>query len=504
MTGSERMTVFDGAELPERLDGLDLGKGRILLEPATEEMEFDLLDTFDGQVAAKGALLVAAGDALILLEPHGLLQQERAAPGFVSDLPQGPVTERLRRLVSPLRTLMRVAEGHLTRQAVRGVDDLDKTHLRGTLWVFAPICGGTVSLLEMAALRGYAPTLARLEAALAPVVEEIHDARGAAQALRGTGASAPVLMAPDETAFRAAGDIIRSQLAVARQQEPGVLADLDSEFLHDYRVALRRVRSVVSLFKGVYSAERTTELKARFGAVMAHTGRLRDLDVYLIERDKYLSLVPEAMRPGLGKLFDRLAAERQAELKVLTAWMDSDAYRAELHGLARLFEKPKRLTKGPEAERPALDYAKTLIWKRYRKVNKIARGIDDATPDAEVHELRIACKKLRYLIEFFTPLFDDPEVPRLVKALKRLQDNLGNFNDYSVQQAALGRVAEDLARDPGPDGVAIATSLGALVTVLHQRQMEERARITSSFAAFDGPDTQAGFRRIFKPEEGTA
>jgi len=63
-----------------------------------------------------------------------------------------------------------------------------------------------------------------------------------------------------------------------------------------------------------------------------------------------------------------------------------------------------------------------------------------------IHQLRINCKKLRYLMEFFTLLLPPAEIKKLIRSLKMLQDNPGNFNDYSVQQQFLEKtLANDIA-----------------------------------------------------------
>ena len=500
------LTITSGGDLRTLLQDADLGKLHLALDEGEGTSAFALLDTFDAQVAAAGLLLVLTDAGLHLLGGTEALVQERAEPDFIAQMPAGPVTKRLSGIVSPLRTLMTVAEGTLSRHGLRVLDDNEKTHLRGTLWVLDAGKAGAVSVSALTPLRGYDKTLGKVKAALSAAAGngKVGTMLEASAALRGEDPAligkTRIVMSADEKAFKAANDIIRAQLVAARRQEDGIGADLDSEFLHEYRVALRRVRSVISLFKGVYDEKQTADLKARFGAIMARTGRLRDLDVYLIERDRYLALVPEGFRPGIGKLFDMFAAQRDLEHAKLTAYLDSKAYEKEMAKLEKLFDKTKALSKGPESNRHALDYAKALIWKRYRKVCKIARGIDDATPDEQVHELRIECKKLRYLMEFFAPLFGDAEVRKLIKALKKLQDNLGNFNDYSVQQAALQEQADALAGSSEPDTVEIATGIGGLVTVLHNKQLEERARVTASFAAFDSEETQAQFRTLFKPE----
>ncbi len=503
---SEMLTFASGGDLRTAFGGVDLGKLSFSLEEGDATVPFALLDTFDAQIAAAGLLLVQTGDGLHLLGGGAALRQDCAEPDFIANMPVGPVTKMLAGIVSPLRTLMTVAEGSLARQGLRVLDDYQKTHLRGTLWVLDAGKGRVVSLPALTALRGYDKSLSKVTAKLGAKADgrKLGSMLEASALLRGEDpaliAKTRIVMTPDEKAFKAANDIIRAQLVAARRQEDGITADLDSEFLHEYRVALRRVRSVISLFKGVYDDKQTADLKARFGAIMARTGRLRDLDVYLIERERYLALVPARFRPGIGKLFDMFAAQRDVEHAKLTAYLDGKAYEKEVAKLEKLFDKTRHLSKGPEAGRHALDFAKALIWKRYRKVCMIARAIDDTTPDEQVHELRIECKKLRYLMEFFAPLFGDNEVKSLIKALKKLQDNLGNFNDYSVQQAALQEQADALAGSTEPDTVEIATGIGGLVTVLHNKQLEERSRVTASFAAFDSEDTQARFRALFKPE----
>ena len=85
--------------------------------------------------------------------------------------------------------------------------------------------------------------------------------------------------------------------------------------------------------------------------------------------------------------------------------------------------------------------------------------------DEDLHNLRIDCKKLRYLLEFFTSLFPKTQMKLLIKQLKQLQDNLGDFNDLSVQQARLLEVAGELPADaPGTAKALVAT--GALPSLL--------------------------------------
>lgn len=495
--------------LSEKLVGAKIGKARLIREGEEEQEAFTLIDTFDNQIGAADMALIATEDALLLIGPDAAVtRQDVAAPDFVDQMPEGPVTGNLAKIVDPLRRLLVRTEGVFSCQILKMVDDLDKTVARCRVQSFAPENGTAACMIEFMPLRGYDEEMEQLTAYVASLGKPLGTVGDIARALRGPGAdytSKPVIeMTPEESSFQAATDIIRAQIAVARANEPGVIEDIDSEFLHDYRVALRRTRSVVSLFKGVFTDQQTQQFKDRFGSLMARTGELRDLDVHLLDRQPYRELVPPALQPGIDKLFDSLAADRGAAHAKLARFFNGQAYLREMDKLEKLFAAPKRIAKGPEAERPALAFAQALIWKRYVKVCKIAGSIDDATPDEQVHDLRIHCKKLRYLIEFFAPLFGKEDTKVMLKSLKKLQDNLGAFNDYSVQQEALAGMLDGLSDGDSTDAIEIATSIGALVTVLHQKQIEERARVVASFVAFNSDKTRARFRKSFKPGKTAA
>lgn len=231
---------------------------------------------------------------------------------------------------------------------------------------------------------------------------------------------------------------------------------------------------------------------------MKDTNRLRDLDVYLLEKKNYFSLVPEASQEGLEILFAYFKRQRDDEHRLVCETLQSKAYLKRVGKLHKLFVKRKNLRWGGRGDELAYDYGCRLIMKRYKKVCKIARKIDESTPDKTVHSLRISCKKLRYLMEFFTPLFPGGEIKNLIKALKKLQDNLGLFNDYSVQQEFLRLVLSEKLPEFGKNRLAVTESIGALTAMLYQQQMKERKRVMESFRRFDSEKTQTSFRKLFE------
>lgn len=235
---------------------------------------------------------------------------------------------------------------------------------------------------------------------------------------------------------------------------------------------------------------------------MESTGRARDLDVYLLEKDSYFNLIPPNLHEGAVAMFAQFEKERSQALGRLSRLFRTQNYDNQMKKLTELFADPTNLQPGPNADRPAYEYARALIWKRYRKTCKLARGITPNTPDEAMHNLRIDCKKLRYLMEFFAPLFDAKAFKTIIKPLKKLQDNLGLFNDFSVQQEALLSFVKQHTNMQGRADAQLALSVGGLISVLDQRQLAERDRVIASFKHFDSPDIRHLFRSLFHQKEG--
>ena len=287
--------------------------------------------------------------------------------------------------------------------------------------------------------------------------------------------------------------IALSILDIATRNVPGIMADLDTEFLHDYRICLRKIRSVLSLVKDVYPAEETQRLRKILGDLARQTNRLRDLDVYLLARDEYLGLLPPGLRPALEGMFEDFSAERAREVRRVISKLRAPTWRHLVMELEEYFHEETPHEPSPNADLPVGPLAFRCIYKRYRKICEIAAGIGAETPDEAVHQLRIECKKLRYLTEFFTELIPQSEGAVLLRLLRRLQGRLGEFNDASVQQKSL------LHRwDQKKSGVQVALGVGGLVSILYHRQQQTRGLIEQALEGFCGGSTAATFKRTFK------
>ena len=461
-----------------------------------------LLDTITDALWKQGKVLVQGNHRLTLWDGTAThsIQFESVQPGFKEDITDkafrsvmGPVP-KLRRLVPAL---------HFTQARYRGamLDENKKTCVRFEAWEIHCEQGGG-AIVQLVPLRGYQPELALLSAALQELgassdvgVTDLFTRLG----YQGHGymSNPPITLRPNTPVIAATTAMIRTNVAIARQNEQGVIDDLDTEFLHDYRVSLRRVRSIISLFKGAYRNDTQLAFKQEFSELMRCTNRLRDLDVYLLDQKSYYPLLPKLMHEGLEQIFSAFQQERDDEWRELARRFKSKSYRKAMGSLERRFSLDGDIPPGSRSDRPVLQYASNLIAKRYRKVCEIALSIDDATPDHIVHELRLQCKKLRYLLDFFSSLFDAKNIKRLITALKQLQDNLGRFNDYSVQQQSLQAFLDQKLQGGARIDHRMIEAVGALVAIKHQLQLKERAQVMEKFAGFHSEETEQLFASMF-------
>jgi CHAD domain-containing protein len=454
-----------------------------------------VLDTFDDDLWRQGKVLISTDNTLLLLAEHSVVSPApgRKLIGFKADITDEALREALDKLPD-IRRLLPQDAFSLSHYKATVVDDYDKTCVRLSL-VDVKTKQSSASYVELQSLRGYEKPYTLLYNALLQMDAEpkIDATRLFARLGYRTYnyvSNPEISLQHDISVMEASTRIVTTYLDVARLNEDGMFRDLDSEFLHDYRISLRRIRSLISLFKGVWSKDSQGELKQRFSALMRTTNRLRDLDVYLLDQAGYYDLLPATMHDGLDQIFASFRRERRQQWKKLATRLQSEDYQQEMQILRGLFEPAGGLEQGPVANDLALDYARKLITKHYKRVCRIARGIDESTPDEEVHELRIQCKKLRYLLDFFMPLMDKKAIKTVIKSLKKLQDNLGRFNDYSGQQIALQEFLDQQLQSGKKVSPKMIEAIGALVALKHQLQLKERALVMESFANFHSEETE--------------
>jgi len=212
----------------------------------------------------------------------------------------------------------------------------------------------------------------------------------------------------------------------------GMLDGADLEYLHQMRVALRRLRSVFSTFAPLFPAAVLAPPVAETRWLARMLGPARDWDVFAAE-----TLPPVIARyaghAGMAAVARSAARMRQASnrsarravasargqglLLALGGWLSAETWTESLDDAQR-----------NEIERPAPEFARTVLAAASKRVLKRGRHFGSLA-SSELHRLRIAAKKLRYAVDFFAPLYDGGRARDYRTPLARLQDALGAYND---------------------------------------------------------------------------
>ncbi len=231
-------------------------------------------------------------------------------------------------------------------------------------------------------------------------------------------------------------EILQSRLSDSlkwvRQFEPGIISDSDPECLHHYRVGLRQVRSLISIFKPVFS-EYGRALKRLLGDLMAKTNQLRDLDVLLDAQADYEKMVDAHHQSGIQGLFDRFSAERLSVWNSVSSWLSGETCDQLIRRAIQLLEPHSPVwNKAEEAVSFAAIMHKRLA-KTYKRIFASTHDLSADCPAEQLHAIRILHKRLRYLLDFSFSLEAQEDVSRLLSLLKSSQKHLGFYNDAVVQ-----------------------------------------------------------------------
>ena len=484
------------------------------------------LDTFDWRLYRAGLTLeqvsragggaaelrlTGRDGALITAEPLAA-GRGRALPKWplqIGGLPAGPLAEQLAAVIG-VRALLPVARATSVLHEQRALNGDDKT----VAWVTAdqmsvtfPAAARLPSRLAVRPVRGYQAQADRLAALLAgrPGV---------------TTAGAPPLEAALAAAGRRAGDysgridvdlaagmpaqaamavILTALLDTLQANVPGTIADTDTEFLHDLRVAVRRTRSALKLAGQALPPGARARFAPEFKWLGDLTTLTRDLDVYLLGLPGMTAGLVGAAAADLDPFGDHLRRSRAHARRDLLRGLRSARF-ARLgqdwrQVLAIAGERPRR--------RPAVEVlAAASIAAAHRRVLDGGAAITPDSPPERLHDLRKRCKELRYALEIFASLHAPDAQWRAVKELKGLQDCLGEYQDTQVQRAELRAFAvQMMAQQSAPAPTLLA--MGEVAAGLARRERSARAEFDGLFRQFARPSGQARIRALTGPAEAS-
>lgn len=325
----------------------------------------------------------------------------------------------------------------------------------------------SLSEVELELKRGAVPALFQLAlkiAERAPVALEIRSKAERGYALFRETAAAPVkasapVLAPEMSVNDAFVTLAWESLRQLHANETGVLEGNDPEYLHQMRVALRRLRSTFSAFSRAVPKDARSAVTRDLQWLGRILGPARDWDVIVTET---LPAIRESAPEKLAfeSLVAEAAARRVKAQRAVQRTLRSRKYQRVMLGIACWVASQPWREAADDEQRALLDsevrgYAQAELERRYERVRKRGRKLEELD-GAGRHALRIAIKKLRYPVEFFSSAFDAEAARQLRAHLTHLQDVLGTMNDA----ATLHRLLEDIFA--GTTDIALAEARGVL------------------------------------------
>jgi CHAD domain-containing protein len=430
-------------------------------------------------------------------------------PRFAGDLPEGPAAARLAGLME-MRALVPGPTVRCRITVLAALDSEEKTTARVQVEEATLLDGTELPVLvELHQLRGYdreADRLlklldARLE--LQPCTTSI--ARFARSATGGPG-FVPTklrLMLEPSSAADAWRTVLRALTDTMAANFAGTVADVDSEFLHDFRVAVRRTRSVLREGSGVLPPAAREHFRDGFKWLGDITTPQRDADVHLLDFPDLVSALPPERAQALEPLRSLLVEHQRTCHAQLVADLRS-LRRARLGQEWATFLAGEGAwpadgggdpgSDAPAALEPAIAVVAHRIRKAHKRLVRDGRHIEDASPATSLHDLRKDAKRLRYLLECFGSLFPVGDVATAVKPLKSLQDTLGTFQDTEVQIHALEAFGEQLIERGA--GAPTLIAIGAVTEHVAARGVQARTEFARRFATFDSGPVRAAYERL--------
>ena len=251
--------------------------------------------------------------------------------------------------------------------------------------------------------------------------------RLAGDVAEGPAKARAVALDPALDAAAAARAVVAAALGQLQANEAGVIASVDPEYLHQMRVALRRLRSALRVFRDAIDPAFAGHLRAELRWIARTTGPARDWDV-LATQTLPAILHAWGETAAARSVRARVAVRRKAARAPLREALLSPRYVRLVLALARWLAQP---APEPAGQGKLGDLAVRTVARRHKRLVAGALRLSALTP-AERHRLRLEAKRLRYALEGFETLFRRRRFDDYRELLAEIQDDLGRANDAAV------------------------------------------------------------------------
>jgi CHAD domain-containing protein len=209
----------------------------------------------------------------------------------------------------------------------------------------------------------------------------------------------------------------------------------DAETIHDVRVAIRRLRQALTVFRNELPNTFGRKIDKRLRKLLKSAGKIRNLDVAMELLQPFRTSEPKLMRL-MRKDRQDLARDLQTQLAAMNEKRSVEKWRAKLAD--RAARKGQDAKRGDDVTRELLASLAVEFFNAGAEA-----ATDDSDPEA-LHNFRIRTKKFRYSLELFSPLYDS-DLARRITTIRKLQTRLGEINDFISTAAMLKRYRREHA-----------------------------------------------------------
>ena len=239
------------------------------------------------------------------------------------------------------------------------------------------------------------------------------------------------------TTLAAARAVIGAGLDQLQANEEGLLTATDPEFVHQARIALRRTRGALRMFRDVVGAERAEGWRTALDEVARSLGAARDWDVFATQT--FPAVAAAYGDATLARALARRGAlRRRRERETARLAVRSPRYARVILDFARWLAEDAPAQPAVDGE-PITAFASRVVRKRHKRLLADANRLSQLSV-AVRHKVRIDAKRLRYSVDGLASVFNPKRVKRYTQSLAALQDALGQTNDAATAARLLAEL----------------------------------------------------------------
>jgi CHAD domain-containing protein len=230
------------------------------------------------------------------------------------------------------------------------------------------------------------------------------------------------------------------------KSERGTILGENTKYLHDMRVATRRMRVAIDIFGEYFERINFKRFNDSFKRTGKTLGRVRDLDVLLELLDHYREIKPRGQMNGIEPVIVALELMRKKERVKMLEYLSGEKYKKSKDAFESYLISTEN-GQSPNLSDVKVRFVYTQLVNKQMKAFRILDKIEKKPTVDKLHRARIAFKNLRYTVEYFYIPIDE-KAQLLIRYLKEIQDHLGRINDINMLLNVVERLTFEETYNP--------------------------------------------------------